>query len=209
MKLPHCFLFKIFGSILTICLVSGCTYMTKGTQLGPINPPANSVQPMIEHTVGDFALTLEGGKMVTSNYAGKILNENILNKWKERKYIREHEYVETSAFTGKAGYNLTLSGSQYGDSSIGMQILSGLTLTLIPHTVTNNYDIQYTLTDVKTGKKYTGSIEESNKGYIQLFLLFAFPFGVHNQQEMFERMGDHLYNQLYQQGAFQATMGAD
>jgi hypothetical protein len=148
--------------------------MTKGTKLGPINPPSNSIQPMIEHTVGDFAYTLEGGKMVTSNQAGKLLNENILDKWKDRKYIRDHKYVETSAFTGKAGYNLILSGSQYGDSSIGMQILSGLTLTLIPHTVTQNYDIQYTLTDVKTGKKYTGSIEESNKGYIQLFLLFAF-----------------------------------
>jgi hypothetical protein len=205
---PYCPLLKICGLILTISLVSGCAYMTKGTKLGPINPPSNSIQPMIEHTVGDFAYTLEGGKMVTSNQAGKLLNENILDKWKDRKYIRDHKYVETSAFTGKAGYNLILSGSQYGDSSIGMQILSGLTLTLIPHTVTQNYDIQYTLTDVKTGKKYTGSIEESNKGYIQLFLIFAFPFGVHNQQEMFERMGDHLYNQLYQQGAFQPITGA-
>lgn len=208
MKNPYRLLFEICGLLLLVCLVSGCAYMTEGTKLGPITPPSNSLQPMIEHTVGDFAYSLEGGKMVTSNYAGKILNEQILNKWKDRKYIRDHNYVESSAFTGKADYNLTLSGSQYGDSSIGMQILSGLTLTLIPYTVTQNYDIQFTLTDVKTGKKYTGSIEESNKGYIELFLLFAFPFGVHNQQEMFERMGDHLYNQLYQQGAFQPATSA-
>jgi hypothetical protein len=115
--------------------------------------------------------------------------------------------VESSAFTGKADYNLTLSGSQYGDSSIGMQILSGLTLFLVPYTVTQSYDLQYTLTDVKTGKKYTGSIEESNKAYAELFLIFALPFAVNNQQTMFERMGDHLYNQLYQQGAFQPSTG--
>jgi hypothetical protein len=207
-KIPYRLLFKICSLLLLVCLVSGCAYMTEGTKLGPITPPSNSLQPMIEESVGDFAYTLEGGKMVTSNYAGKILNEQILNKWKERKYIRDYKYVESSAFTGKADYNLTLTGSQYGDSSIGMQIVSGLTLFLFPYTVTQNYDIQFTLTDVKTGKKHTGSIEESNKSYIELFLMFAFPFGVHNQQEMFERMGDHLYNQLYQQGAFQPATSA-
>jgi len=200
---------KTYSLLLPICLLSGCAYMTEGTKLGPITPPSNSMQPVIEETVGDFAYTLEGGKMVTSNYAGKLLNEQILNKWKDRKYIRDYKYVESSAFTGKADYNLILTGSQYGNSSIGMQIVSGLTLFLFPYTVTQNYDIVFTLTDVKTGKKYTGSIEESNKGYIELFLIFAFPFGVHNQQEMFERMGDHLYNQLYQQGAFQPATKAE
>jgi hypothetical protein len=37
--------------------------------------------------------------------------------------------------------------------------------------------------------------------------IFTFPFGVNNQQAMFELMGDHLYNQLYQQGAFQPSTG--
>jgi len=40
-----------------------------------------------------------------------------------------------------------------------------------------------------------------------LILIFAFPFGVYNQQAMFERMGDHLYSQLYQQVAFQPSTG--
>jgi hypothetical protein len=184
-------------------------YMTEGTKLPPITPrPASAFQPQIEHTVGDFSFTLEGGKMVTSNLAGEAINENILSSWKDRKYIRDHDSVDAGAFTGKADYNLTLSGSQYAESSIGMQILSGLTLFLIPYTVTENYDLQYRLTDVKTGQKYSGSIEESNKGYVELFLLFGAPFGIHNQQKMFERMGDHLYDQLYQQGAFQPSKSA-
>lgn len=194
---------------LLLTLASGCTYVTEGIKLGPITPAPNSMQPTLEHTVGDFSFTLEGGKMVTSNFAGKLINENVLNAWKDRHYIKDHSYVESGAFTGKADYNLTLTGSQYGESNIGMQILSGLTLFLIPYTVTTNYDIQFTLTDVKSGKKYSGSVEESNKAYSELFLLFALPFSSNNLQNMFGRIGDHLYNQLYQQGAFQTVSGAD
>ena len=208
MNIPYRLLPQICGALFTINLLTGCAYITEGTKLGPITPPApTSFQPDIEYTVGDFSYTLEGGKMVTSNFMGKQLNEQILDKWKDRKYIHDYKYVESSAFTGKADYDLTLSGSQYGDSSIGMQILSGLTLFLVPYTVTQSYDLQYTLSDVKTGKKYTSSIEESNKAYAELFLIFALPFAVNNQQTMFERMGDHLYNQLYQQGAFQPSTG--
>jgi hypothetical protein len=207
MKINYYLRFQFYGSLLMICLISGCAYTTKGNKLGPITPPSPAFQPAIEHTVGDFSYSLEGGKLVTSNFAGKLVNEQILDGWKDRKYISDQHYVESGAFTGKADYNLTLSGSQYGESSIGMQILSGLTLFLIPYTVKQNYDIQYTLSDVKTGKKYTGSVQESNKIYAELFLLFALPFGQQGQKEMFERIGDHLYNQLNQEGAFQRPTG--
>ncbi len=205
MKNPKRHLQKFGSALMAAALTSGCAYVTEGTKLGPINPPANSLQPLVEHTVGDFSFSLDGGKMVTSNFAGKLINENVLNAWKDRHYIRDHEYVEQAAFTGKADYNLTLTGSQYRESSIGMQILCGLTLFLIPYTVTTNYDIQFTLADVKTGKKYTGSVEESNKTYVELFLLFALPFAANNESAMFERIGDHLYDQLYRTGAFQPT----
>lgn len=205
MKKKHHRLLKFCGSLLTICAITGCSYTTEGTKLGPITTQPPTFQPKIEHTVGDFSFTLEGGKMITSNFAGKLVNEQMLDAWKERKYIGDAEYVESGAFSGKADYNLILSGSQYGESSIGMQILSGLTLFLIPYTVTQNYDLQYTLTDVKTGKKYSANIEESNKIYQELFLLFALPFGQHGQAAMFERIGDHLYKQFYEKGAFQHT----
>lgn len=204
--MPSIFCRPLRVTVAAICIgLSGCAYITEGTKLGPISPPANHMKPMVEHTVGDFAFTLEGGKMVTSNLAGTLINQSVMEAWQDKGYIRDHEAVEPGEFTGKADYELTLSGSQYGDSSIGMQILSGLTLTLIPYTVTQNYDIQYTLADVKTGKKYTGSIEEANKGYVELFMLFALPFSKQNQDAMFERIGDHLYDQLYRNGAFQAV----
>ena len=190
-------------SCLTLLLVSGCAYTTAGTKLAPITPPQPAFRPSVEQTVGDFSYTLEGGKMVTSNFAGRLLNESILGAWKDRGYISEARYVEKGAFSGKPDYNITLSGTQYGGSSIGLQVLSGLTLFLVPYTVTQSYDIQYTLVDVKTGKKFSASVQESNKTYVELFLLFALPVAQRGQTQMMERMGDHLYEQLYRQGAFQ------
>ena len=188
---------------LTMVFVSGCFYTTAGTKLAPITPPLPDYKPSVEQTVGDFSFTLEGGKMVTSNYAGRLLNDGILGAWKERGYIREAHYVENAAFSGAADYNITLSGTQYGASSIGLQLLSGLTLFLVPYTVTQSYDIQYTLVDVKTGKKYSASVQESNETYFELFLLFTLPVAQRGQRQMMERMGDHLYEQLHRQGAFQ------
>jgi hypothetical protein len=190
-------------SCLTLLLVSGCAYTTAGTKLAPIIPPQPAFKPSVEQTVGDFSYTLEGGKMVTSNFAGRLLNESILGAWKDRGYISEARYVEKGAFSGKPHYNITLSGTQYGASSIGLQVLSGLTLFLVPYTVTQSYDIQYSLVDVKTGKKFSASVQESNKTYVELFLLFALPVAQRGQTQMMERMGDHLYEQLYRQGAFQ------
>ncbi len=192
-------------AVLALLLLSGCYYTTVGTKLTPIAPPRPVFQPSVEYTIGDFSFTLEGGKMVTSNFAGRLLTSGILDKWKERSYIRDAQYVESAAFSGKADYNLTLSGSQYGESNIAMQILCGLTLFLLPMTTTQHYDVQYALMDVRSGKQYSAGVQESNKTYSELFLLFALPWARRGQQEMMARMGDHLYDQLYRQGAFQRS----
>jgi hypothetical protein len=40
---------------------------------------------------------------------------------------------------------------------------------------------------------------------VELFLLFALPWAGRGQTETMQRMGDHLYDQLYRQGAFQVA----
>ncbi|MEY4717756.1 MAG: hypothetical protein RL563_374 [Pseudomonadota bacterium] len=77
MKNSQSHLQKTGSVLLAATLISGCAYVTEGTKLGSITPPANSVQPFVEHSVGDFSFSLEGGKMVTSNFAGKLINENV------------------------------------------------------------------------------------------------------------------------------------
>jgi len=200
-------LFRLVAGLASLC-ASGCAYTTVGSKLGPITPPRPDFQPSVEHTVGDFSFTLEGGKMVTSNFVGRTLNESIMGSWKDHGYIRDAKSVESGAFSGKADYQVTLSGSQYGESSVAMQLLCGLTLFLVPYTVTQSYDIQYTLQDVAAAKTYSASVQESNKTYVELFLLVTLPFAARNQNAMLARMGDHLYDQLYRQGAFRRTAAA-
>lgn len=183
---------------------TGCI-TTAGGNLPPLAPHVAAVRPELEQTVGDFAFTLEGGKMVTSNKAGRMLNDEILRRWMERGYISGHRYVESSQFTGKADCNLTLSGSQYGESSIGMQILSGLTLLLIPYTVNTKFDVQYVLENVKTGEKFSAAVEDSYDTTVELLLFLAAPIATRGQSKTMDAIADHVYDQLRRKGAFEAT----
>jgi hypothetical protein len=184
-------------------LATGCI-TSAGGNLPPITPESAPIRPDLEQTVGDFEFTLEGGKMITSNKAGRLLNDEILKRWQKRGYISSQTYVESSGFTGKADYNLTLSGSQYGESSIGMQILSGLTLLLLPYSVDTKYDVQYVLEDVKTGEKFSAAVEDSYKTTVELLLFVAAPIATRGQSKTMDAMADHLYEQLRRKGAFGA-----
>ena len=185
--------------------LTGCSYTTAGTKLAAIAPPTPSVQPSIQYTVGDYEFRLEGGAMISSESAGKLVNDAIMESWKERGYVRSAESVEPGQFGTAADYHVTLSGTQYGESSVFLQIISGLTLMILPYYVDQHYDVQYMAVDVKSGKTYSASVQDANTAYVELFLIFAFPFvGTRGQQAMMTTMGDHLYAQLREQGAFNA-----
>jgi hypothetical protein len=190
--------------LMPLCLASGCVLTVAGPTPPAIEAPAPiTFQPRVEHTVGDFAFTLEGGKMVTSEFVGHTLSDQIMKAWKERGYISGAQFVEAGAFSHAADYDLTLSGSQYGESSIFLQILCGLTLFLTPYSVTQNYDVQYVLDDVRSGQHYSATIQGQDKAWVQLFLLFALPVANRGHEETVGRIADHLYQQFRAQGAFQ------
>jgi hypothetical protein len=195
------------GLLLVDALGTGCLTSASG-RLDPITPHPPAVPPMIEETVGDFRFTLEGGKMVTDNKAGRLLNDEILSRWQREKYITGHRYVPTAQFTGTADYNLTLSGSQYGESSVVLQVLSGLTLLLLPYSVDTRYDVQYTIQNVKTGAEYSAAVEDGYKTWTELLLFVALPFAFRGANETWSNMADHLYEQLRGQGAFGPPSGA-
>ena len=193
---------RIAAVLLASSLATWGCITTAGGALQPIKPPLPAAKPRIEQTVGDFEFTLEGGKMVTSNKAGRLLNDEILKRWKKKGYVEESAYVESSRFTGKADYNLTLSGSQYGNSSIAMQILSGLTLLILPYTVDTKYDIQYTIENRRTGQRFSASVADSYHTTIELLLFVAAPVAMRGADRTWNAMADHLYEQLRAQGAF-------
>ena len=188
-------------ALLVTLVASGCITRS-GKNLPPIQPLPPTEKAQLEQTVGNFQFTLEGGKMVTSNKAGRQLNDQILSRWKKKGYIAGSQYVKSAAFTGRADYNLTLSGSQYGDSSIVAQVFSGLTLLLIPYTVDTRYDVQYVLEKVATGEKYSAAVEDSFHTTVELLLFLAAPISLRGHNATMDAMADHLYEQLRAEGAF-------
>lgn len=193
---------------ITLCVIlmgSGACITTSGDQLRDIAPSPPHTPRSIEQTVGkDFSFHLDGGKMVTSNKMGRIINDEILGRWMKKGFITGHQYVKSSQFTGNSRYNLTLSGHQEGNSSIVLQIISGLTLFILPYYVTTEFDLRYTIEDTETGKTFSSKASDS---YTMIgpswILLPVAPFAQGGSQRTFERLSDHLYLQLAEEDAFQ------
>jgi hypothetical protein len=181
---------------------SGCVSMA-GDQLADIEPRApGTPPPAIEQTVGDFSFHLDGGKMITSTKAGRNVNQMVLARWKKRGFITRETYVKSSMFTGNADYNLTLGGHQEGDSSVVMQFLSGLTLFLFPYSVNTHLDLTYSLEHVESGRIFEAQVADSFRLVTQLLLLPVTPFAMGGAARTYERIGDHVYDQFVEQGAF-------
>ena len=130
--------------------------------------------------------------MITSNKAGRIINEEVLRLWKNKGLIQGTNYVKSSSFTGGAEYNLTLDGNQNGQSSILLQIISGLTLTAIPYYVTTQYDLRYTVENSKTGAKYSAKVSDEHATVVGLLLLPFTPFGQNGRARTMERLASHV-----------------
>ncbi len=192
---------KILSTVYLLFFISGCMTFS-GEKLAELKPIIPVTSPNIEESVGDFTFHIDGGAMVTDNKAGRIINNAILEKWKSNKYISDFTYVKKESFTGNAQYNLTLSGHQEGQSSVAMQIISGLTLLLLPSTVNTTYDLTYKLENVKTGKKYTTKVSEDMSTVLWLLYFPAFPFSFVGADNTMEHLSENIYQNFVQQGAF-------
>ncbi len=178
----------------------GCMSTSPGNRLSDITPSLGEDQGAVQHTVEGYSFHLDGGKLVTSNMMGKLLNTVVFNHWEATGRIAEHEGV--SAFDDKSKYHITLSGTQEGDSSVGLQILSGLTLGMVPYSVNTTYAMEYELVNPKTGCRYKAKAVDSVKTTVGWVMLPMALFGSSGQDVTLTRISNHLYAQLQKQGAF-------
>lgn len=194
-------LLRIVLTSLMAALTSGCI-TTAGDSLSDISPAPPAKSARIEQSVGGFSFHLVGGKMVTSNKMGRTVNDELLKRWKKRGYISSHIYVPSEEFTGKADYNLSLGGHQEGDSSAVLQFFSGLTLFLLPYYVNTKMDLTYSLEHVASGSTFEAAASDSFNTIVGLILLPISPFFQGGRGRTWDRLANHLYEQLSEQGAF-------
>lgn len=196
-------LFSMYSAGIIIISMNGCMTFS-GDKLSELEPIKPLISPKIETTVSkDYVYDIDVMQVITSNKDGRMVNERVIELlWKDNEYISESTYVELGNFTGKADYNLTLSGNHNVDSSTAMQILSGLTLTIIPYTVDQEYNLVYTLENVKTGETYTSKVTETESLIGWLLFFPAFPFSMVGSMNSMEHLSEHVYQDFVQQGAF-------
>lgn len=192
---------KFLAVVLGLIPLVGCV-TTSGNQLTDSSPSPGKHRPAVEQTVGDFSFHLDGGKMVTSNKMGREINDEILDHWKKEGFVEDHVYVKSSGFSDSSVFRITLSGHQEGESSIFLQIISGLTLAVIPYSVNSKMDIRYSLENSETGCVFEADASDSYKTFVGLLLIPATPFSQGGKNRTFARLSNSLYGQLAEQGAF-------
>jgi hypothetical protein len=189
---------------LALCL-SACITLS-ADKLRDLSPPEATFKPFVAHSVAEsFSFHLDGGKMVTSNFAGRAINEAVLERWQAMGRVRGSAYAEHPESAADADYELVLDGTQTGGSSVVMQVLSGLTLLLLPYSVNTEYDLRYTLRERKTGRTFTAGANDGFETVVSLLLLPVSPFFQGGRVRTFNRLGDHVYQELYDQGAFRES----
>ncbi len=171
--------------------------------------PRGKFVPAVQHTVDpSFTFVLDGGAMITSNKAGREANKVIMTHWKDEGRIKDFSYVKNATqATASSDYLVILRGTQYGESNEVMQFFSGFTLCVLPYWVTTHFDLEYVVKERTSGREYRGAAKGSFATIVSLVLLPVTPFFLRAQTNTLERLGDQMYLQLAQQGAFQTPGG--
>ena len=193
----------VLGALVALSTTSGCTFTNAGTKRPPTEPAGSIFRPRIEHTTGDFGFAWGEAALTPSTIDGYLLSSEIMDAWAARGYAVPARFVEAKEFSGKAEYQLTLSGSQRNAASFFLETLNALTLMLFPYPVTQHYDLTYVLEDRMSGKTYSATVQGWDVTYVGLLVLPAFPFAPRGHRATMQEIGDNLYEQFRLQGAFE------
>lgn len=184
-------------------LLGGCTYTVAGSKPVAPLPPAPRYHARVEYSVGDFTFALNQREPKPSHFDAHRLANELMRGWEQRGYVREARFVDEKAFTGNADYQVLLTGSQHGETSLTAQIFNALTLMLLPYSVTETYDLHLAVEDMRGKKRYDAHVVATDKTWVEILLILAVPWAERGHREEMHFAGDQLFAQLIEAGAFQ------
>ena len=179
----------------------GCLSFS-GDRLEEIDPPQARRAVSIESGFRDFLFQVDGGAISTSASIADKLNRDVLRRWQRRGYVSRFNQRGRKEFTDRPDFTLALSGSLDGRSNVFLQILSGLTLLVIPHYINAEAYFSYELTNTKTGQVYKADVEEDVLRVFWLPFIVGLQFMKVGESHAIDKVALHLYKQFAEQGAF-------
>jgi hypothetical protein len=189
------------SSIVPALLCSGCLMVGRAVPPPP-PPPAPATAPHIEYALGEFTFQMNEREPIPSHVDARLLAAEIVDQWERRGYVADAERLAADEFSPEAAYHVTVGGSVRAESSFWAELLNALTLTVVPYTVTNHYDLQVAVQPARGGAAVVAGAQTADQTWIGLLLLVGLPFAERGHAEEMARLADVLYAGLLAQGAF-------
>jgi hypothetical protein len=190
------------GILFAILLGLTSCITTSGDKLAEIAPPTAVGLHSFEFGFRDFEYSLDGGALQSSASKATTFNRTLGNIWIRRGYASTVVQCGRNPSSGVSDYTLVLTGNLDGSSSIGLQVLSGLTLMMIPHVINSHAYFVLELKRQQDGAVFKATVAEDVKQVGWLPLILALPWMEAGFNRAVEKMASHAYKQFADQGAF-------
>ncbi len=185
-------------------LLSGCmTFNGKMLRVANVTqPPSNPIS--LEIKPGNLIQQFNGvgtneGPLSATVVSSAITN-SIANNWKRKGIVSK--YGKPGDIKADPDFTLTVSGVRNEEGNIGMAVLSGLSLMIVPTSSTLIYDLEVELINNRTAARYKAKAKNSISTVMEIVFLPALPFSLMGASSALNDISTHLYNEFQKQGAF-------
>ncbi len=167
-----------------------------------INEP--TIKPTIGIKVADFKQYYDGKidyeNVVSNEKMGLNCLAGVLNPWKAEKLIKNYKAIEK--YKKLPDYTLVLNGHINAGSSIALNILSPLTLFIIPSYKTASFNLSFVLINNNTQEEFIENLNTSFTTWVDLIFLPVFPlFWIRMDNRITDR-SMFIYHLFKEKGAF-------
>jgi hypothetical protein len=162
----------VFGSALMVAMVggSGCASFQGNRLNSVVSFPQVGVKKSV-NVEFDLVCIMNGATLGISDAAKEKFANNCISRMKASNL-----FGEISKTVSNPDLKLEIMMEDEGAGSMGMAMLTGLTLYVIPSKVTETYRVSATLRDSKSNKKAEIKLEDSFTQWQQILLLPLLPF---------------------------------
>ena len=189
--------------LVSLFLLSGCMNFNH-VNIPEVQNKKPKTKPTIGIKVGDFKQYCDGKldtrNIISNEKMGLNCLAGILTPWKDGKLIKEYQPIEK--YKNVPDYTLILNGSINEDSSTTLNIVSALTLFIIPSYTTASFNLSIVLINNETKKELKKSLKTSFTTWKDLIFLPVFPLFWIRMDNGLTARSMYLYHLLREQGAF-------
>ena len=187
-------------SVALAMLLAGCASFA-GNQLAPVRsfPGPQPRKPSANVEIA-FHQFLNDEPIELAREAG----EKALTKRCIKRFQRSGLFTEVGDNLHSPDLRVSIDLTDRGEGSIGMAILTGLTLYIVPSAAKDTYDLNAVVVDTASGNRWSIHLEDHITQWQQIFLLPLMPFRLTPvvAAKVQNNLFDNLAKRMCEEGCF-------